>query len=216
MLPFLFPLLNLCLTFYLYYHSDKSTVKPLAKILKVRDPRLEIIENSIRLIPDFPKQGILFRDITTLLSKAEALKATIDLIAEHYIGRDIAFVAGLESRGCSFGSALAARLGAGLLLLRKPGKLPAAKEKYEYALEYGSDALEIHKDALSYHGETRNKKVIICDDLLATGGTANAAAELITRVGGELVGAAFVIELTELKARERLSFIPDIYSLIKA
>ncbi len=180
------------------------------------ETKIKLIESAIRQIPDFPKPGILFRDITTLLTKPEALNATIDLIVEHYKDKNIGYVAGLESRGFIFGSAVAARLGAGLVLVRKPGKLPAATERYDYTLEYGTDALEIHKDAFTYHADQKNKNVLICDDLLATGGTANAAAELITRVGGTIVGAAFVIELAELNGRSKLTTVPDIYSLIKA
>jgi adenine phosphoribosyltransferase len=179
------------------------------------DTRLAIIESAIREIPDFPKPGILFRDITTLLAKPEALRATIDMIAEHYKDMNIGYVAGLESRGFIFGSAVAERLGAGLILVRKPGKLPAAVERHEYTLEYGTDALEIHKDAFTYHKDQSNKRVLICDDLLATGGTASAASQLITKVGGDLVGAAFVIELTGLNGRAKLPEM-DIYSLIKA
>jgi len=178
------------------------------------DARIATIEAAIREIPDFPKPGILFRDITTLLAKPEALRATIDLIAERFKDSNIGYVAGLESRGFIFGSAVAERLGAGLILVRKPGKLPAATERHEYTLEYGTDALEIHKDAFTYHKDQSNKRVLICDDLLATGGTASAAAQLITKVGGELAGAAFVIELAGLGGRAKLNTVPEIYSLI--
>ena len=183
--------------------------------MTVTDTRLATIEASIREIPDFPKPGILFRDITTLLAKPEALRATIDMIVEHYKDMNIGYVAGLESRGFIFGSAVAERLGAGLILVRKPGKLPAAVKRHEYTLEYGTDALEIHEDAFTYHKDQSNKRVLICDDLLATGGTASAAAQLIQKVGGDLVGAAFVIELAGLNGRAKLPAM-DIYSLIKA
>lgn len=193
--------------------------------------KLEIIKNSIREIPDFPKPGILFRDITTMLANPHALRATIDLITERFKDENIGYVVGLESRGFIFGSAIADRLGAGFILVRKPGKLPAATEKVSYELEYGTDSLEIHKDAFSYYGDQedltglvideninfdpKNKRVLIVDDLLATGGTASAAAELIKKVGAEIVGAAFVIELEALAGKDKLPGI-EIFSLIKA
>lgn len=193
--------------------------------------KLEIIKNSIREIPDFPKPGILFRDITTMLANPHALRATIDLITERFKDENIGYVVGLESRGFIFGSAIADRLGAGFILVRKPGKLPAATEKVSYELEYGTDSLEIHKDAFSYYGDQedltglvidesinfnpKNKRVLIVDDLLATGGTASAAVELIKKVGAEIVGAAFVIELEALAGKDKLPGI-EIFSLIKA
>ncbi len=152
----------------------------------------------IRDIPDFPKPGILFRDITPLLANGEAFRAVVDGISEPYRGR-VDMVLGIESRGFIFGAPVAYALGSGLAVVRKPGKLPSLTFSAAYALEYGSDSLEIHRDAFGHPC-----RVLIVDDLLATGGTASAAAQLVERLGGEVVACAFVIELSALNGRERL------------
>jgi adenine phosphoribosyltransferase len=152
----------------------------------------------IRDIPNFPKPGIIFKDITPLLADGEAFRAVVDRIAEPYRGR-VDQVLGIESRGFIIGAGVAYVLQAGLAVVRKPGKLPFLTFAAQYALEYGSDTLEIHRDAFG-----RPCRVLIVDDLLATGGTAHAAVELVDRLGGDVVGCAFVIELTALNGRERL------------
>lgn len=157
------------------------------------------IKSLIRTIADFPKPGIQFRDITTLLADAEGLKLTIELLAERYRGKSISKVAAIESRGFILGAPLAIALGAGFVPIRKPGKLPGEKIGHDYQLEYGHDRVEIHVDAIA-HGE----KVLLVDDLIATGGTALAAATLIDEVGGALHECAFVIDLPDLGGRKRL------------
>jgi adenine phosphoribosyltransferase len=157
------------------------------------------IRQAIRDIPDFPKPGIVFKDITPLLANGPLFGKTIDLIAERYNGKKIDTVLGIESRGFIIGAALAYRLGAGFSVVRKPGKLPYETHSASYALEYGVDTLEIHTDAIS-----RDARVVIADDLIATGGTAAATAELVTKLGGTVVECAFVIELCFLKGREKL------------
>jgi adenine phosphoribosyltransferase len=166
-------------------------------------------QRLIRDVPDFPKPGILFKDITPLLAQPDAWKTAIAKLAEPYRQQKIQQVVCVESRGFLVGSALAALLGAGLVPVRKPGKLPAAKLRADYALEYGTDSLEIHADAFA--PQTR---VLIVDDLLATGGTTAAVVDLVNRLRGALVGAAFLIELTFLKGREKLAGL-DVHSLIK-
>jgi adenine phosphoribosyltransferase len=162
----------------------------------------------IRDIPDFPREGIVFKDITPLLLHPEALEHTIELLANYAREREVDVVVAAEARGFILGAALAARAGAGFIPARKPGKLPAATDSVQYALEYGVDALEMHSDALA--GGTR---VLVHDDLLATGGTAGAVCELVERAGAEVVGCAFVIELGFLPGRERLA-PRDVRSLI--
>jgi adenine phosphoribosyltransferase len=157
------------------------------------------IRQAIRDIRDFPKPGIVFKDITPLLANGPLFAKTIDLIAERYNGQKIDTVLGIESRGFIIGAALAYRLGAGFSVVRKPGKLPYETHSASYALEYGVDTLEIHIDAIS-----RDARVIIADDLIATGGTAAATAELVSKLGGIVVECAFVIELAFLKGREKL------------
>jgi adenine phosphoribosyltransferase len=157
------------------------------------------IRQAIRDIPDFPKPGIVFKDITPLLANGPLFTKTIDLIAERYNGQKIDTVLGIESRGFIVGAALAYRLGAGFSVVRKPGKLPYETHSASYALEYGVDTLEIHIDAISH-----NARVVIADDLIATGGTAAATAELVTKLGGTVVECAFVIELSFLNGREKL------------
>ncbi len=168
------------------------------------------IKNKIRAVPDFPKPGIMFRDITTLLQDAAAYRETIELLYQKFKDRKIDYIAAIESRGYLFGAPLALKLGAGLALIRKPGKLPAETLREEYALEYGSDAVEIHKDAIE-----PGKNVLIIDDLLATGGTAAAACRLIQRLNARITAAAFIIELKGLNGREILPADTEIFSLIQ-
>jgi adenine phosphoribosyltransferase len=157
------------------------------------------LKKLIREVPDFPKKGILFYDITTLLKDKTGFAQLIDLFSEHYIGKQIDLILGMEARGFIFGPALAYRLNAGFVPVRKPGKLPAATVKVEYDLEYGSNCLEVHKDAIQ-----KGQRVLIVDDLLATGGTAEATARLATSLGADIAGLAFVVELDFLNGREKL------------
>jgi adenine phosphoribosyltransferase len=168
----------------------------------------EELKARIRNIPDFPRPGILFRDITPLLADAAAFNETINTICSRYEGRTIDKVVAIESRGFVFAAPVACRLGAGLVPLRKPGKLPYQTIKESYALEYGEAALEVHRDAIE-----KGDKVLILDDLLATGGTAAAAVSLVRKLGGEVVELCFVIELKTLRGREKLSGAP-IFSLL--
>jgi len=160
---------------------------------------MENLKQLIREIPDYPKPGILFYDLTTLLKNADGFHALIDQLCEHYKGSKVDLVAGIEARGFIFAPALAYRLNAGFVPVRKPGKLPAETVKYDYALEYGTNSLEIHKDAIQ-----KGQRVLIVDDLLATGGTAEATANLAASLGAEIVGLGFVVELEFLKGREKL------------
>jgi len=157
------------------------------------------IRAAIRDIPDFPRPGIVFKDITPLLSNGSLFGKTVDLIAERYRGQKVDTVLGIESRGFIFGSALAYKLGAGFSVVRKPGKLPYETHSADYELEYGKDTLEIHVDAVP-----RDARVVISDDLIATGGTAAATAELVSKLGATVVECAFVIELSFLHGREKL------------
>jgi adenine phosphoribosyltransferase len=161
------------------------------------------LKSLIRDIPDFPKPGILFRDITTLLREPEGLRYTIDTLAEKCASLSPEYIVGMESRGFIFGAALAYKLGIGFIPVRKPGKLPALVHRVEYELEYGTDSLEVHQDAL--HPGSR---VLIVDDLIATGGTASATAGLIQQIGCQLVGFGFIIELKDLGGRQRLPDVP--------
>lgn len=172
--------------------------------------RLQLVKDKIRNIKDFPIEGIIFRDITTAIKDKDALKEMIDYLTEQFQDKGIDYVAVVESRGFIFGSALAYNIGAGCILIRKPGKLPAETISEEYALEYGTDKLEIHKDAIE-----EGKKVIVIDDLLATGGTVAAACKLLTRAGAEVEAAAFIIELEDLKGRENLPKGVEVVSMIK-
>ena len=167
------------------------------------------LKTLIRHVPDFPKPGILFYDITTLLGSADGYRATIDQLASPYAGQDIALVVGIESRGFILGAAVAERLGAGFAPIRKPGKLPSRTLKQTYELEYGNDALEIHADAVQ-----PGQRVLIVDDVLATGGTAAAATRLVSELGGQLHGLAFLIELEFLGGRAKLPG-QDVYSVLK-
>ena len=166
------------------------------------------LKNLIREIPDFPKKGILFYDITTLLKDKAGYAALIDQLAEHYIGKQVDLILGMEARGFIFGPALAYRLNAGFVPVRKPGKLPAATARVEYDLEYGSNVLEVHKDAIE-----KGQRVLIVDDLLATGGTAQATAKLATSLGAQIAGLGFVVELDFLKGRDKLKGY-DVFSLL--
>jgi len=157
------------------------------------------LEDYIRDIPDFPKPGILFKDITPLLGAPDAFRASVERLAEPWRDESIQKVAGIESRGFIFGAAVAQLLGCGFVPIRKPGKLPYKSHRHEYELEYGTDALEIHEAAFA-----RNDRVVIVDDVLATGGTAAAAGSLVRTVGADLVGYAMVIELSFLGGREKL------------
>lgn len=167
------------------------------------------LKQHIRHVPDFPKPGILFYDITTLLRHPKGLKATIEQLAGPYASDGVDVVVGIESRGFILGAAVAERLGAGFIPVRKPGKLPARAIKETYDLEYGQDALEIHADAVD-----RGQRVLIVDDVLATGGTAAAAAQLVRKAGGHVHGLAFLIELVALKGTSKL---PGelVYSVLK-
>ncbi|NES84720.1 MAG: adenine phosphoribosyltransferase [Moorea sp. SIO2B7] len=169
------------------------------------------LKSLIRDIPDFPKPGIIFRDITTLLSNAEGLRYTIDTFTEKCQDKGLLpdYVVGMESRGFIFGPPLAYNLNAGFIPVRKPGKLPAAVHTVEYELEYGTDKLEIHQDALDSGG-----RVLIVDDLIATGGTAKATADLLAKIGCQVLGFGFIIELTTLGGRQKLPDVP-IISLVK-
>lgn len=169
------------------------------------------LKTFIRDIPDFPKPGIVFRDITTLLSNAEGLRYTIDTLTQKCQAANLQpdYVVGMESRGFLFGVPLAYQLQAGFVPVRKPGKLPAAVHQVEYDLEYGTDKLEIHQDALQNH-----HRVLIVDDLMATGGTAKATAALLEKIGCEVLGFAFIIELKALAGRQKLPNIP-IISLVE-
>ena len=168
----------------------------------------EPLKELIREVPDFPKKGILFYDITTLLKDKLGFATLIDALAEHYLNKDIDLVLGMEARGFIFGPALAYRLNAGFVPVRKPGKLPAATASLSYDLEYGSNTLEIHKDAIQ-----SGQRVIIVDDLLATGGTAGATVQLAKSLGADVCGVGFVVELDFLNGREKLKGC-DVFSLL--
>ncbi len=158
------------------------------------------IKSKIRAIPDFPKKGIMFRDITTLLRDAHGFNHVVNELFERYKNQKISYVVGIESRGFILGAALAHKLGIGFIPIRKKGKLPAEVIREEYELEYGKDVVEIHKDALA-----KGDKVILVDDLIATGGTALASCKLLEKVGAEILECAFVIDLPELKGKEKLA-----------
>ncbi|VVB82295.1 S-methyl-5'-thioadenosine phosphorylase [uncultured archaeon] len=174
-----------------------------------REQEIAKLKEKIRTIPNFPKQGIMFRDITTLLKDKESLQKLIELLYERYKDLQIDAIAGIESRGFAIAGMLAGRLGTGLILIRKPGKLPAEKISESYNLEYGVDTVEIHKDAIS-----PKQKILLIDDLIATGGTALASCKLIEQLQGEVVECCFPVELPDLKGREKLSKYP-VFSLIK-
>ena len=160
---------------------------------------MDTLKAKIRHVPDFPKPGILFYDITTLLRDRDGFRVAVDRMATPYLGKTVDVVVGIESRGFILGAAVADRLNAGLVLVRKPGKLPAQTIRMTYELEYGTDALEMHVDAIE-HGQ----QVLIVDDLLATGGTARATVDLVKQAGGTVHGLAFLIELPDLNGQARL------------
>jgi adenine phosphoribosyltransferase len=166
------------------------------------------LKKLIREVPDFPKKGILFYDITTLLKDKRGFATLIDALSEHYINQDVDLVLGMEARGFIFGPAVAYRLNAGFIPVRKPGKLPAETARLEYDLEYGSNVLEVHRDAIQ-----KDQRVVIVDDLLATGGTAGATVALAKSLGAEVCGLGFVVELDFLKGREKLPGC-DVFSLL--
>jgi adenine phosphoribosyltransferase len=169
---------------------------------------MEELKNIIRDIPDFPKKGIIFKDITTLLGDAKSYQRMVDLLSHRYVGQHIDKVVGVEARGFIIGAALAYKLGAGIALVRKPGKLPAETFKKSYALEYGTDTLEIHTDAIK-----KGERVLIADDLLATGGTMAAVVDMMTDMGAEIVECCFMAELDFLEGRKRLP-ANKVYSLL--
>jgi adenine phosphoribosyltransferase len=170
---------------------------------------MDDLKQLIREVPDYPKPGILFYDLTTLLKDKKGFRTLIDRLCKHYDGHKIDLVAGIEARGFIFAPALAYRLAAGFVPVRKPKKLPAKTAKVSYALEYGTDTLEMHEDAVQ-----KGQRVLLCDDLLATGGTAAAAVQLIRSVGGTVDGAAFAVELNFLKGRNKLPGL-DVFSLMQ-
>lgn len=171
---------------------------------------LQLVKDKIRNIKDFPIEGIIFRDITTAIKDKEAFREMINFLTEKFIDKGIDYVAVVESRGFIFGSALAYNINAGCILVRKPGKLPAETISEEYQLEYGTDKLEIHKDAIE-----EGKKVIVIDDLLATGGTVSAACKLLKKAGADVLAAAFIIELEDLKGRQNLPQDIEVVSMIQ-
>jgi adenine phosphoribosyltransferase len=160
---------------------------------------MDALKTHIRHVPDFPKPGILFYDVTTLLKDPQGFKLAIDSVAEPYYDKGITLVVGIESRGFILGAAVADRIGAGFVPVRKLGKLPAETIRASYALEYGTDSLEMHRDAID-----SGQKVLVVDDLLATGGTARATVDLVRQLGGDVVGVAFLIELVDLGGRAKL------------
>jgi adenine phosphoribosyltransferase len=168
----------------------------------------EPLKKLIREVPDFPKPGILFYDITTLLKDKKGLAQLIDAFAAHYADKKIDLVLGMEARGFIFAPALAYKLGAGFVPVRKPGKLPSTTTKFDYALEYGTNTLEIHTDAIE-----KGQRVLIVDDLLATGGTAEATTKLAASCGAEIIGLGFVVELDFLNGRDKLKGY-DVFSLL--
>src|SRR5437763_9406515 len=170
---------------------------------------MDDLKKLIREVPDYPKPGILFYDLTTLLKDKRGFQKLVDRLCDHYADREIDVVAGIEARGFIFAPALAYRLGAGFVPVRKPKKLPAKAASISYALEYGTDTLEIHEDAIK-----PGDRVIVCDDLLATGGTAAATVKLVQKLGGKVEGTAFAVELTFLNGRAKLPGL-DVFSLIQ-
>lgn len=177
--------------------------------LQVESKHVEELKKLIREVPDYPKPGILFYDLTTLLKDKRGFHLLVDSLCEHYADQKVDVVVGVEARGFIFAPALAYRLGAGFVPVRKPKKLPSATAKVTYELEYGTDTLEIHKDAIQ-----PGQSVILSDDLLATGGTAAATVDLVRQLGGNVVGAAFAVELNFLNGRTKLPGV-DVFSMIR-
>lgn len=170
---------------------------------------MEYIKSKIRTIPHWPKQGIMFRDITTLLKDPQGWKDTVKAFVDRYKDKKIDLVAGIEARGFILGGVLAHELGVGFVPIRKKGKLPGETVSEEYSLEYGTDTVEIHKDAI-----TSGQNVLLIDDLIATGGTCGASINLIKKLGGHIVEAAFIVELPDLKGREKIKDVP-IFCLVE-
>lgn len=172
-------------------------------------PAMDEIKSLIRTIPDFPKKGIEFRDLSTLFLDAKGFGRVVDLLAEQHADQPFDMIVGIEARGFIIGAPLAVNMGKGFVTVRKPGKLPGETVSVEYQLEYGVDRLEVHADALD-----KGARVLMVDDLLATGGTMEAACRLVEQIGGVVVGCSFVVELPDLKGREKLTKFP-IFSLIE-
>jgi adenine phosphoribosyltransferase len=170
---------------------------------------IDMLKSKIRDVPDFPKPGVVFKDITPLLADGETFRSALDLLGDRYRDKGIQVVVGVEARGFIIGSTLAYKLGAGHVLIRKAGKLPLRTHRAVYQLEYGTDALEIHEDAFE-----PGTRILLADDVLATGGTVAAAVDLVNKLGGDIVEIAFLVELTFLKGRERLADYP-VFSLIQ-
>jgi len=191
-------------------NAEKMKELILRIIEKISHNEEDFIKSKIRTIPNWPKPGIMFRDITTLIKDAEGFKKTIDILESRYKNKEIDLIAGIESRGFVVASALASRLNKGLVLVRKPGKLPGEKVQEEYDLEYGKDAIEIHKDAIS-----PNQKVLLVDDLCATGGTCNATGNLIEKLGGKIVECSFIVDLPELGGSKKLKLRWPFFSVLE-
>ena len=201
----------------IFSENSEKIKKLLAKTIEILSKEQilekdkEFVKSKIRTVPHFPKQGIMFRDITTLLKDNEGFSKAVKIFADRYKTKDIDLIAGIESRGFVLASALAMQLGKGLILIRKPGKLPAECVREEYDLEYGKDSVEIHKDAI-----IPGQKILLVDDLIATSGTSLAAINLIKKLGGELIEAAFVVELEDLFGRKKLeSQGCSVFSIVK-
>jgi len=189
--------------------ADPATISGVSVFAPEVTPGAEHLKQLIREVPDFPKPGINFYDITTLLKDKTGFRETIDLLQQHYRSVPVDVVVGIEARGYFFAPAMAHALGAGFVPVRKPKKLPSAVRSIEYALEYGTDQLEIHSDAIE-----DGQRVLIIDDVLATGGTASAVARLVEQSGGKVAGLGFVIELTFLNGHQKLAGY-DVFSLIR-
>jgi adenine phosphoribosyltransferase len=190
--------------------SSKTEDKNLTALaLPLPSEKIDWIKEAIRDIPDFPKPGIIFKDLTPLLKDVPRFKFCVDALAEKCRQLKPDYIAAIEARGFLLGPTIAYELGLGFVPIRKPGKLPYKVQKLEYALEYGSDCVEVHADAVE-----PGKRVVVIDDLLATGGTADAATRLITAVGGKVVGVGFIVELEFLSGRKKLSGDADVFSLI--
>jgi adenine phosphoribosyltransferase len=189
----------------------KVLVKTIEKLTneEITGEDLEFIKSKIRTIPNFPKPGIMFRDITTLFQDPKAMRKTIEILHKRYKDKKIDYVAGIEARGFIVGGSLAEKLNCGFIPIRKKGKLPYEVERQEYDLEYGTDIIEIHKDALK-----PGQRILIVDDLIATGGTAKAACDLIRKLGGEIVECSFIIDLPELGGKQKLANYP-VFTLIE-
>ncbi|MDR2152718.1 MAG: adenine phosphoribosyltransferase [Helicobacteraceae bacterium] len=179
--------------------------------MAISEEQKALLLNSIRNVPNFPKEGVQFKDITTLAGNAKAFKTVIDHFADRYKDAKIDFVVGAESRGFIFGAPLAIALGVGFAPIRKPGKLPYTTASEKYSLEYGFDEVQIHIDAFS---AIKNARALFIDDLIATGGTAEASIRLIERVGAKCVEAAFVINLFDLKGAEKIKKLTNFYSIL--